>query len=42
MLARFAAWLVTGPIGHFVAGVLDWLALLAHVVRARMTGTDPW
>ena len=42
MLERFAAWLVTGPIGHFVAGVIDWLALIVHVVRSWMAGRDPW
>src|SRR5439155_16561055 len=25
---RLATWLVTGPLGHFVAGVLDWAELL--------------
>jgi len=33
---RLSAWVVTGPIGFFVAGVLDWVALLAHVTRARL------
>jgi len=35
--ARLAAWLVTGPLGHLAAGVLDWLELLARwaVGRAR-------
>ena len=42
MLDRFLAWLVTGPLGHFVAGVIDWLALLVHVARSRMAGRDPW
>jgi hypothetical protein len=42
MLARFAAWLVTGPLGHFVAGLIDWLALLVHIGRARMKGEAPW
>jgi hypothetical protein len=28
MRERLAAWLVTGPIGHFVAGVADWVALV--------------
>jgi hypothetical protein len=39
---RFVAWLVTGPLGFFVAGVIDWLALLAYVVRARLSGREPW
>lgn len=42
MLEKLAAWLVTGPIGHFAGGVVDWLALLAHVARARMAGREPW
>jgi hypothetical protein len=41
-MERACAWLVTGPIGFFVAGVLDWLALLAHVLRARRRGREPW
>jgi len=37
VLDRLAAWLVTGPLGHLVAGVLDWLALIGRlgVDRAR-------
>jgi hypothetical protein len=28
------AWLYTGPLGHLVAGVVDWLVLVAgHVLR---------
>src|SRR5215212_10761459 len=38
---RLLAWLVTGPIGFFVAGVLDWLALVVYVVRARLSGREP-
>ena len=42
MRRRFAAWLVTGPLGHCVAGVADWAELLArwqssaptHMVRS--------
>jgi hypothetical protein len=37
---RVAFWLVAGPIGHLVAGVLDWLELLVRHVwasgRARL------
>jgi hypothetical protein len=30
------AWLYTGPLGHLVAGVLDWATLLArHALRRR-------
>jgi phosphate/sulfate permease len=32
------AWIVTGPVGHLVAGVADWLALLGRLVRARARG----
>jgi hypothetical protein len=30
-----AAWLVTGPIGHLYAAVIDWACILARYVRAR-------
>jgi hypothetical protein len=33
--ARAAAWLVCGPLGHLVAGVVDWAALLAGLARRR-------
>lgn len=42
MASRFAARILTGPAGHFVAGVVDWLALLVHYLIARATGRDPW
>jgi hypothetical protein len=35
MRERLAAWIVTGPIGHFVAGAIDWIALLWRVRRRR-------
>jgi hypothetical protein len=38
---RFAAWLVTGPVGHFVAGMADWAELLARYWWARARGRDP-
>ncbi len=28
MRARFAAWLVCGPLGHLAAGLIDWVVLL--------------
>jgi hypothetical protein len=34
--ARLAAWLVTGPLGHLVAGVADWLELLARWAVGRV------
>ena len=39
---RLVAWLATGPLGHLVAGVLDWLALLVQWLWARARGRDPW
>ncbi|MEJ7797429.1 MAG: hypothetical protein WKF42_02935 [Solirubrobacteraceae bacterium] len=30
-----AAWLVTGPVGHLYAGVVDLIVLLARHGRAR-------
>jgi hypothetical protein len=29
------AWLYTGPLGHLLAGVADWVELLARYVRGR-------
>ncbi|HEV2752378.1 MAG TPA: hypothetical protein VGV36_00945 [Solirubrobacteraceae bacterium] len=34
-LTRAAAWLVTGPVGHLVAGVVDWVVLLVALLRER-------
>jgi len=39
---RFAAWLVTGPVGHLAGGFLDWLGLLGRYLWARARGRDPW
>jgi hypothetical protein len=36
MPRSFAAWLVTGPIGHLAAGVADWVELLARWCFARL------
>jgi hypothetical protein len=36
VLVRLAAWLVTGPLGHLVAGVADWAALLARWLWSRV------
>jgi hypothetical protein len=33
---RLSAWLVTGPLGHFWAGVADWAELLARWLVARV------
>jgi hypothetical protein len=35
---RTLAWLVTGPIGHFAAGLVDWLELLIRWAWARSRG----
>jgi hypothetical protein len=40
--SRFPARIITGPAGHFVAGTIDWLALIAHYLAARAAGRDPW
>ena len=39
---RFAAWLVTGPLGFLAAGIVDWLALLGGYLWARARGREPW
>ena len=39
MPQRVAAWLVTGPLGHLAAGVVDWVALLWAVAQARRQGS---
>ena len=36
MRSRFAAWLVTGPLGHLWAGVADWAELLARWLWSRI------
>jgi hypothetical protein len=38
-MTRLAAWLCTGPIGHLVAGVVDWVALLARHLLRRSTNS---
>jgi hypothetical protein len=35
---RFGAWLVTGPVGRFVAFVLDFAAALIDAARGRARG----
>jgi hypothetical protein len=35
---RLAAWLLTGPLGHLVAGAADWCTLLARLAWARARG----
>ena len=36
-----AAWLITGPVGHLYAGVVDWVGLLARLAWARARGARP-
>ncbi|MBA3746059.1 MAG: hypothetical protein H0W96_01015 [Solirubrobacterales bacterium] len=33
-----AAWIVSGPLGHLYAGVVDWVGALARYARARAHG----
>jgi hypothetical protein len=42
VLSRFAGRLLTSALAHFVAGLIDWLALAARMARARASGRDPW
>jgi len=35
---RFAAWLITGPVGHLVAGVADFTVVFYRLARARISG----
>ena len=35
---RLAAWLVTGPAGHFAAGAIDWTVTLGRYWSARLRG----
>jgi hypothetical protein len=39
MRSRLAAWLVTGPLGHLVAGVVDWAELLVRWLWSRWTAS---
>jgi hypothetical protein len=39
MLRRFAAWFVTGPLGHFVSAVCDWAELLWKLRYERRHGS---
>jgi hypothetical protein len=41
MPSRLAAWLVTGPLGHLVAGLADWSAVAWKVLYARARGRRP-
>ena len=38
MRERFAAWLVTGPLGHLASGVADWAVLLWRSRPGRRSG----
>ncbi|MGI8801830.1 MAG: hypothetical protein ACR2KV_06600 [Solirubrobacteraceae bacterium] len=37
---RVLAWLVTGPVGHFAAGLIDWLELLIAWAWAWARGRE--
>jgi hypothetical protein len=37
---RALAWLITGPVGHLVAGVIDLLAMIARLLWARARGRE--
>jgi hypothetical protein len=39
MLERFAAWFVTGPLGHFVSAVADWVELLWKLRQEARQGS---
>ena len=36
---RFAAWFVTGPLGHLASGVADWVVLLWSVRQSARHGS---
>jgi len=36
VLTRLAARLLTGPVGHLLAGLVDWAAVLGKVLWARV------
>jgi hypothetical protein len=36
MLERFAAWFVTGPLGHLASGVADWAVLIWAALMRKM------
>jgi hypothetical protein len=35
---RFAAWFVTGPLGHLASGIADWVALAWVLRQSRRQG----
>jgi hypothetical protein len=37
---RFAAWMVTGPLGHLWGGVADWATLMGRWAWARARGRE--
>ncbi|WP_306765256.1 hypothetical protein [Solirubrobacter soli] len=36
MLERFAAWFVTGPLGHLASGIADWAVLISGALMRKM------
>ncbi|HVS28085.1 MAG TPA: hypothetical protein VHE14_00920 [Solirubrobacteraceae bacterium] len=41
LVSRFVSWLLTGPIGHLVAGMIDWAVALSRYAWARARGRRP-
>jgi len=39
---RFLAWLVTGPLGHLLAGLADCGVLVWRLVWMRIRRSDHW
>jgi hypothetical protein len=37
---RLLAWLITGPVGHLLAGLADWVTMLARYWWARARGRE--
>jgi hypothetical protein len=35
---RAAAWLITGPLGHLLGGLIDWSTAIGRLLLARVTG----
>jgi hypothetical protein len=33
---RVLSWLITGPLGHLAAGLVDWIVMVARHQRARL------
>jgi hypothetical protein len=33
---RLGAWFVTGPLGHFVSGLIDWVLAVSQALLGRL------